>query len=84
MSKTYDAIPTILLAEPIDAPANLRTTNLTLPEHQKAEIEEKQISRLVDQGYSRGLAESLNKTKEAFGQRVSVNSRFFHCTIDTF
>ena len=70
MNKTYDDVPTVLLAEPIDAPYNARTTNLTLPDHQKAEIEEKQISRLMEQGYTRGLAESLNKTKEAFGQRV--------------
>lgn len=71
MSKTYDNYPTVLLAEPIGAPKNVRTTNLTLPEHQNAVIDEKQIGQLIEQGYSRGLAESLNKNKSAFGQRVS-------------
>lgn len=76
MNKTYDDVPTVLLAEPIDTPYNARTTNLTLPDHQKAEIEERQISRLMEQGYTRGLAESLNKTKAAFGQRVSHHCKF--------
>ena len=72
MTKAYDDIPTVLLAEPIDAPINSRTESLTLPNHQQVSIEEKQISRLVEQGYSRGLAESLNRTKAAFGQRIWI------------
>ncbi|CAB9506711.1 expressed unknown protein [Seminavis robusta] len=72
MSKTYDAIPVVLLAEPLDSPNNTRTTNLALAKKQHKDIDELQLERLVEQGYSRGLAESLTKTKAAFGQRIWI------------
>lgn len=68
-NKTYDDVPVVFLAEPMGAPP---TRSLALPRKQKIDISERQIERLIEQGYTRGLAESLTNTKTAFGQRIWV------------
>ena len=74
MSKTYyDSYPTVAVAEPLDVPPSKSTSNLALPKNGHGPILEKQLGRLLEQGYTQGLAESLNKTKEEFGQRVRIN-----------
>ncbi|CAB9513401.1 expressed unknown protein [Seminavis robusta] len=72
MTKSYDNVPVVLLAEPVDSPNNNRTNNLALAKKQNTNIDEEQLERLVEQGYSRGLAESLTMTKAAFGQRIWI------------
>ena len=76
MTKTYDNIPTIF-AEPVDDVPPVPTTNLKLPNMRIAPIKEMQLARLVEQGYTRGLAESLDKTKQEFAQRVSITFHLF-------
>jgi len=77
MNKNYDDYPTIAVAQPIDVPSSKKSAGpSTLPKITNSRIQEKQLSRLLEQGYTRGFADSLNKTKQEFAQRVS--SQFYH------
>lgn len=76
MSNAYENYPTVAVAQVmLDAPNTKGTNNsLSLPQSNQGPIQEKELARLLDQGYTNGLAQSLNKTKEEFGQRVSPNN----------
>jgi hypothetical protein len=45
---------------------------VSIPEAASSRLSEVQIQRLMEQGYTRGLAESLNQTKDAFALRIWI------------
>lgn len=77
MRKFDDDYPVVVAqqVEPMP-PGNINnksTSNLALPNNNNAgPIQELQIGRLLEQGYTQGLAESLNNTKHEFGQRIWI------------
>ena len=77
MSKHYDNYPTVAVAQVLDAPNTKGTNSLSLPQSNHGPIQEKELARLLEQGYTNGLAQSLNKSKQEFGQRVSPNIVLF-------
>lgn len=77
MNKQYGNYPAVAVAQVLEAPTYKNTKSLSLPKSSHGPIQEKELTRLLEQGYTKGLAQSLNKTKEEFGQRVSHNERNF-------
>jgi hypothetical protein len=79
MSYTYTgteqaALATAIPWDPIKAPENPSTNNNTtfLLNHQVKPLDENQIQRLLEQGFTRGLSMSLNQMKQVFALRIWI------------